>query len=158
MNRTRLIFGVSAVVGVLSLSPASMAQMDAPIENLATLNDRPSALSAAPGVLAQMDTSTRNPATLTDDVDDTALTAKAKAALMDDKNTSGATDAIHVETKAGVITLTGDVASQVTAERAQMAVARLAGIRDVVNDLKYPRVASGVDSNPTVAPPASSGD
>jgi osmotically-inducible protein OsmY len=66
------------------------------------------------------------------------------------------TDAIHVETKAGVVTLTGEVASQVTADRAQMLVAQLVGVRDVVNDLKYPHVASGVDSNPTVSPPADS--
>jgi len=59
-----------------------------------------------------------------------------------------------VQTNGGVVTLTGDVTSQATAERAQILVAQLSGVRDVVNDLKYPHVASGVDSNPTVAPPA----
>lgn len=109
--------------------------------------------SFKPSLLAQMDASTDNHSTLNDGINDTALTAKAKDALRDDKNTSGATDAIHVQSSRGVVTLTGDVASQITAERAQLIVAQLAGVRDVVNDLKYPHVATGVDSKPIVAPP-----
>jgi hypothetical protein len=112
-----------------------------------------SAFLFTPSLLAQMGGSTGNHATLSDGINDTAIIVRAKAALTDDKNTSGATDAIHVQSNRGIVTLTGDVASQITAERAQMIVAQLSGVRDVVNDLKYPPVAAGVDSNLIVAPP-----
>lgn len=51
------------------------------------------------------------------------MTATAKAALRDDKGTSGTVDAIHVQTDSGVVTLTGDVATQAMAENAQTVVA-----------------------------------
>jgi hypothetical protein len=50
--------------------------------------------------------------------------------------------------------LTGDVAAQAIAEHAQGVVARLSGVRDVVNDLKYPHAAGGTNSSPIVVPPA----
>jgi hypothetical protein len=61
--------------------------MDGPIENLATLNNRASASGFRTALLAQMDAPIENPATLNDGAEDIALTVKAKAALMDDKNT-----------------------------------------------------------------------
>jgi len=129
MNRRYyLAIGIPSLAGVLWFSPLC-AQMDAPIESRPTLQDK---------------------------TNDTAITAKAKAALTNDKNTSGASDAIHVQTDGGVVTLTGDVASQATAEHAQTVIAQLCGVRDVVNDLKYPHVAGGDDSSPAVAPPAHS--
>jgi osmotically-inducible protein OsmY len=98
-----------------------------------------------------MDAPVKDGATLKDHRDDTAITTKVKAALTNDKYTSGATDAIHVQTDGGVVTLTGDVASQATAVHAQTLVAQLTGVRDVVNDLKYPHPANGVTSSPMVA-------
>jgi osmotically-inducible protein OsmY len=109
-----------------------------------------SLILAAP-LSAQMDAPVKDGATLKDDRDDTAITTKVKAALTNDKYTSGATDAIHVQTDGGVVTLTGDVASQATAVHAQTLVAQLTGVRDVVNDRKYPHPANGVTSSPIVA-------
>jgi hypothetical protein len=130
-RKNYLILGISALANVWLPSPSLMAQMDAPIQTHPTLNDK---------------------------ANDRAITANAKLALTSDKNTSGATDAIHVQTSGGIVTLTGDVASQATAERAQTVVAQLSGVRDVVNDLKYPHIAGRIDSTPAVAPPASLGE
>jgi osmotically-inducible protein OsmY len=87
------------------------------------------------------------------DLDDAATTTKVKEALASDKKTSGAFSAIHVLVSRGVVTLTGDVTSQATAEQAQQVASQVTGVRDVVNDLKYPHMS---DSNPSVIPPASS--
>jgi len=83
-----------------------------------------------------------------DEVNDTAVTVKATRALTSDPTTSGASDAIHVQTSDGVVTLIGDVASLAVAENAQTIVADLAGVHDVVNDLKYPRSAQSGESIP----------
>ena len=58
-------------------------------------------------------------------------------------------------TSGGIVTLTGDVTQQAISEHAQLVVARLPGVRDVVNDLKFPHAAGGVNSGPIVVPPAS---
>ena len=129
-RRSAFIFGASALVGTLSLVPCVLAQTNAP-------PDTPSG------------------STLKDKTNDTAVTAKVQAALAGDKDTSGAADAIHVQTTGGIVTLTGDVTAQAIAEHAQLVVARLPGVRDVVNDLKYPHAASGVNSAPIIVPPAS---
>jgi hyperosmotically inducible periplasmic protein len=131
-RRSAFIFGASALVGTLSFVPCVLAQTNAPPD-------------------------TRSGSTLKDKTNDTAVTAKVQAALAEDKDTSGAADAIHVQTTGGIVTLTGDVTAQAIAEHAQLVVARLPGVRDVVNDLKYPhsQAASGVNSGPIVVPPAS---
>jgi osmotically-inducible protein OsmY len=97
--------------------------------------------------------SNRGEITAGHNLDDAATTTKVKEALVSDKKTSGASSAIHVLVSRGVVTLTGDVASQATAEQAQQVVARVTGVRDVVNDLKYPHMT---DSNPRIIPPAGS--
>jgi hypothetical protein len=125
------IVGVSALAGTLSMVPSVFAQsgMPAPDEG-------------------------KN-ATMKAEMDDTAVTAKAQSALRDDKDTASAADAIKVQTNGGVVTLMGDVPTQAAAEHAQMVVARLSGVRDVVNDLKYPSGSSAAAA-PSVMPPASS--
>jgi hypothetical protein len=125
------ILGVLALAGTLSLVPCVLAQTDAPA-------------------------GTHSGTTLKDEMNDTALTTKVKTALRSDKDTLGAADAIHVQASGGVVTLTGDVATQATAEHAQTVVARIAGVRDVLNDLKYPPAARGMNSGPIVVPPAAS--
>jgi len=112
-RRSAFIFAVSALVGTLSFVPCAPAQMNAPPD-------------------------TRSGSMLKDKTNDTAVTAKVQAALAGDKDTSGAADAIHVHATGGIVTLTGDVTAQVVAEHAQLVVARLSGVRDVVNDLSIP--------------------
>jgi hyperosmotically inducible protein len=129
-SRSAFIFGVSALVGTSSFVPRVLAQMNAPPD-------------------------ARSGSTLMDKPNDTAVTAKVEAALTGDKDTSGTADAIHVQTNGSTVTLTGDVTAQAIAEHAQSVVAQLSGVRDVVNDLKYPHAASGVNSAPIVVPPAS---
>ncbi len=101
-------------------------------------------LSFAPCVVAQTNAPapTHSGAPLKDETNDTALTTKVQAALARDQDNGG------------VVTLTGDVAAQAIAEHAQGVVARLSGVRDVVNDLKYPHAAGGMNSSPIVVPPA----
>ena len=64
-----------------------------------------------------------------DKSNDAAMRSKVAAALAEDKDTASASGAIHVQANGGVVILTGDVATQTTAEKAQMVVARLAGVR-----------------------------
>jgi osmotically-inducible protein OsmY len=132
MNRKfGIILGASMVASVLSLSPSVRAQ------NAFGLDTSPAAV-------------------IRDKSNDAAMTSKASAALAEDKDTAGASSAIHIQTNGGVVVLTGDVASQTTAEKAQTVVARLDGVRDVVNDLKYPSPSkSGAETNPQVVPPQS---
>jgi BON domain-containing protein len=95
----------------------------------------------APRLIAQMKSTTdKNAGCMPkDDANDAAITAKVAAAFGSDKDTSGASSAIVVQVNRGVVTLTGDVTSQVTAENTQRIAARVMGVRGVVNNLKYPR-------------------
>jgi hypothetical protein len=142
---------ICVLTGSLSIVPCVFADADASLVSLGTATPKPYTLQFAPSVLAQADTTAPSPEDRTNDV---AITAKTKAALSDNKDTAGAADAIHVQTNGGVVTLTGDVASQATAEHAQTVAAGLLGVRDVVNDLKYPH-SNGSSSGPIVAPPTS---
>jgi hypothetical protein len=128
-RRCRFIFGLLAFAGTLPLAPCVVAQTSAP----------------AP---------TQSGAALNDHTNDAAITTKVQAALSRDPHTSGAVDAIHVQTNGGIVTLTGDVAAQAIADHAQGIVARLSGVRDVVNDLKYPHAGGAFNSSPIVVPPA----
>ncbi len=67
-------------------------------------------------------------------IDDTALTAKVKSALHDDKTTTGAD--IHVTTVAGVVTLRGKVATGDISDHAQAIAQTTAGVKSVKNKLK----------------------
>lgn len=69
-------------------------------------------------------------------VDDTALTAKVKTALHEDKVTSGAT--IHVTTVASVVTLRGKVTSSEVSNHAEEVARNTKGVKGVRNKLKTP--------------------
>jgi len=68
-------------------------------------------------------------------VDDTALTAKVKTALHEDKITTG-TD-IHVTTVAGVVTLRGAVPSSDVSRHAEQVAHDTTGVKGVKNKLTY---------------------
>jgi hypothetical protein len=151
MNKHYLsTLGFCFLAGTLSCVPYVLARSDAPLF-VSLGNETPAAetLCSVPRVLAQADRTAPSPEDRSNDI---AITANTRAALSADKRTAGAADAIHVQTNEGVVTLTGDVASQATAEHAQRIAARLLGVRDVVNDLKYPHLP-GSNSVPIVAPP-----
>jgi len=65
----------------------------------------------------------------------TEITAKAKTALLRDADTKHST--IHVKTNSGIVTLSGKVDSEATAEHAQEVVAAIDGVKEVRNHLKY---------------------
>jgi len=69
-------------------------------------------------------------------VGDTSITAKVKLALHDDKLINK--DTIHVDTVAGVVTLSGIVGSTEESERATQIARSTTGVRDVVNNLQLP--------------------
>jgi hyperosmotically inducible protein len=73
-------------------------------------------------------------------VKDTAITAQVKTALHDDKVTKG-TD-IHVDTIAGVVTLSGTVPSAVVAQRAMELAQQTSGVHDVKNAITIAQVNS----------------
>jgi osmotically-inducible protein OsmY len=66
-------------------------------------------------------------------VKDVTITAKVKKALHDDPAT-GPSD-IHVSTKTGVVTLTGQVSSREAADRAQELASHTNGVKSVDNQL-----------------------
>ena len=66
---------------------------------------------------------------------DTAITAKAKTALSEDKSTTGQASSIHVDTVHGVVTLSGQVDSLATARNAEKVVARLVGVKRVMSTM-----------------------
>jgi hyperosmotically inducible protein len=67
-------------------------------------------------------------------MDDSSITAKVKAALVDDKNIKSAD--ISVKTDKKVVTLSGVVESQAQAERAVEIAKAVEGVKSVNNDLK----------------------
>jgi hyperosmotically inducible protein len=67
-------------------------------------------------------------------IDDTVITTKVKAALVDDPLTK-ATE-INVETFKGVVQLSGFVASQAAADRAVALARGVAGVKSVKNDMR----------------------
>ena len=66
-------------------------------------------------------------------VNDAALTAKVKTALLADKGVSGT--AIDVDTKGGVVTLTGQLPDQAQAQKAVEITRAVAGVKAVENRL-----------------------
>ena len=69
-------------------------------------------------------------------VDDSALTAKVKTSLHEDKVTSGAD--IHVTTVASVVTLRGAVSSSQVSSHAAEVARDTKGVKGVKNKLKFP--------------------
>jgi hyperosmotically inducible protein len=67
-------------------------------------------------------------------IDDTVITTKVKAALVEDPLTK-ATE-INVETFKGVVQLSGFVASQAAADRAIALARGVAGVKSVKNDMR----------------------
>jgi len=68
-----------------------------------------------------------------DAIDDSALTAKVKAAILAEPGLK--TLQIGVETKDAVVTLTGAVDSPPMKDRAKQVAASVSGVRDVVDNL-----------------------
>jgi len=64
---------------------------------------------------------------------DTAITAKVKSALHENKVTSGSD--IHVDTVAGVVTLKGTVSSAGASATAQQVTQQTSGVKEVRNEL-----------------------
>jgi osmotically-inducible protein OsmY len=73
-------------------------------------------------------------------ISDTAITAKVKTALHDNKVTKGAD--IHVDTVAGVVTLKGTVNSADAAATAQQVAQQTNGVKEVRNELTMAPTAS----------------
>jgi hyperosmotically inducible protein len=69
-----------------------------------------------------------------DVVDDAAITARVKAALIDDESTDA--DAINVETRQGIVQLAGFVNSDADRERAKQVAQSVPGVKSVRNDLQ----------------------
>lgn len=66
-------------------------------------------------------------------IDDSAITAKVKAALVEDKQVSALK--IKVQTRQGVVTLRGTVPSAEAGQHALQLAAGIEGVKDVKSDL-----------------------
>jgi osmotically-inducible protein OsmY len=67
-------------------------------------------------------------------IDDTVITAKVKAALIEDPLTKAIE--INVETFKGVVQLSGFVSSQAASKRAEELARGVAGVKSVKNDMR----------------------
>jgi hyperosmotically inducible protein len=76
-------------------------------------------------------------------IKDTAITAKVQTALHDDKVTKG-TD-IHVDTVAGVVTLSGTAPSAAAAHRAMMLAKQTNGVHNVKDAITIAQVNSSAN-------------
>jgi len=72
------------------------------------------------------------------EVTDSTVTTEVKAALLANQATTDSASSIHVDTRHDVVYLSGSVDSAATAASAQRIVAQLVGVKQVVNNLKYP--------------------
>jgi hyperosmotically inducible protein len=64
-------------------------------------------------------------------IDDSAITAKVKSALLTDQSVKGMN--IRVETEAGTVTLSGSVSTQAERTQAEAVAASVEGVKNVVN-------------------------
>jgi len=120
--KTRQVIGLTALTIALATTPRAFAQSAS--ESMHEAGD--SAKSAVTHAFEGTKTA----------VDDSALTAKVKTALHEDKVTYGSE--IHVTTVAGVVTLKGSVASADIASQAGTDAQNTAGVKGVKNKLKHP--------------------
>lgn len=77
------------------------------------------------------------------EVTDSTVTTEVKAALLANQATTDSASSIHVDTRHDVVYLSGSVDSAATAASAQQIVAQLVGVKQVVNNLKYPPTSGG---------------
>jgi len=80
-------------------------------------------------------------------VSDTTLTTKVKAALIREKNLS-AMD-VNVETRNGIVQLSGFVDSADQQERAAQVAQKVEGVKEVKNDLRLAATATDAAATPT---------
>ena len=84
-----------------------------------------------------------------DYLDDSTITAKVKADLLDNKDTHSAT--INVETYRGVVQLSGFVASEAEKQKAGKVAAEIKGVKDVINSVSVaPKTSLGTKLDDSV--------
>ncbi len=108
-----------AIAAALSLPFASLALAD---------NQHPQAVPAQPLLMAANDTMDQ----AGDAVSDTWITTKVKSTLLADDTTPGME--IEVETKDGVVSLSGTVATEAERDMAISRTKEIKGVRDVAAD------------------------
>jgi hyperosmotically inducible periplasmic protein len=131
MKISKLIVALPVLALTLSSTPLVFAQSDGPSS---ASSDMKSAGSSAADAATEAYHGTARA------VKDTAITAKVKTALHDDRITKG-TD-IHVDTVAGVVTLSGTAPSAEVAQRAMELAQQTSGVHNVKNAITLAQVNS----------------
>ncbi len=131
MKISKLIVALPVLALTLSSTPLVFAQTDGPSS---ASSDMKSAGSSAADAATDAYHGTARA------VKDTAITAKVKTALHDDRITKG-TD-IHVNTVAGVVTLSGTAPSAEVAQRAMELAQQTSGVHNVKNAITLAQVNS----------------
>ena len=129
MKISKLIVALPVLALALSSTPLVFAQSSASSDMKSAGNSAANAASEAYHGTARA-------------VTDTAITAKVETALHDDKVTKG-TD-IHVDTVAGVVTLSGTASSTAVAQRAMVLAQQTSGVHDVKNAISIAQVNSSM--------------
>lgn len=129
MKISKLIVALPVLAFALSSTPRVFAQSSASSDMKSAGNSAADAASEAYHGTARA-------------VTDTAITAKVETALHDDKVTKG-TD-IHVDTVAGVVTLSGTAPSAAAAQRAMVLAQQTSGVHDVKNAISIAQVNSSM--------------
>ncbi|HJU29492.1 MAG TPA: BON domain-containing protein [Candidatus Binataceae bacterium] len=136
--------GVSSLAAGLIFAPPSFAQNDS-----TTTTTTESSASNNGGVVEPLKDAAHSVATGTKNayhkvkrsVKDEALEGKVKAILHENKDTRDIGD-VDVEADHGVVTLSGNVGSELESIRAAQVASEVSGVKSVRNDLRYPANSS----------------
>lgn len=106
----------AAALGTLACSPSDRDELRSAARN--TQSEASQATQAAANTAGRV-------------IDDSAITAKVKSALLTDQSVKGMN--IKVETDGGTVTLSGSVSTQVERTQAEAVAASVEGVKSVVN-------------------------
>src|ERR1700691_4935204 len=134
-------FGLKMVVPVLALGMAMAAPVLAQDSNGSASQTMHQAGASAEGAASDTGQAIKNAyhGTVTA-LSDTAITAKVKTALHENKTTTGSD--IHVNTVAGVVTLQGTASSAEALATAPQVAQQTSGVKEVKNQLTMAPTAS----------------
>jgi hyperosmotically inducible periplasmic protein len=128
----------------LAVAPCAFAQMSSPAAEASPVEAEPSASESMHNAGHDVGDAAENAYSGTKTaVKDTTVTARVKAALHKDKTVRAAE--IHVDTVAGVVTLSGNAPTTETATRAEEIAEKTKGVRSVKNDITVQAQSSSME-------------
>jgi hyperosmotically inducible periplasmic protein len=128
-----LLFGALTALALVPAAHAAVNGQAQPVISTIAENDQPSSDKDA-GDATDEDKAADKTSSAKQNLSDAAITTKVKSKLLADKATHGTS--IHVDTKGGVVTLSGAVKSDAEKDAAAQLARDTSGVKDVDNKLK----------------------